>query len=1233
MATVFISHSSGDAQRATAIAEKLKERDFFSYFLDHDVERGIHAGRHWEKELYRRLLTCKAVVFVCTPESVSSKWCFAELTHARALGKPIVPVRTSDCALPEILRDVQAVDLHENAETAYARLWTALERIGVSEEDGAAWREDRPPYPGILPFDETDTAVFFGRRSEAGHLLELLERMRVAETRLAVIIGASGSGKSSLVRAGLVPRMRRARADWIPLDPVVAGSALLEDLAERLTVAFPDAGERPDFGAVHRVLADAASDVGQMEGGALSSLLRRLRIASGRKDAHVVWIVDQAERLLVRDRAAEAALRLIGNCASAPGLPLQLVLTLRSDHLDAFLASPAMDDVRFESVPLARLSMRRFGEVIEGPARLAGLELGPGLVAALVTDASRKDGLPLLAFVLRELWERYGEPQGLITLDDYHTGLGGLEGCIGKRAGKLIEEQPITDAERALLRSTMCRMARIGEGDSFVGQPIAWSSIPEPVRATIERLLDGRLLVSSTEHERQVEVAHDVLFNAWDELRGWLEDERQFLRWQRSLQLPLREWQQHGRDVEEVHLSGALLREASGWLASHGASMTEAERLLVTASLDRARAEEQRWQRSYQLSLAQQLSAQAQVILSTESAEHTERALLLATESMRRYIDLGIPSLEADQVLREVLSISAKRMLHTRSEQQVSASAVDVHPRAAVVAYGQNDGHVRLWNLSTNETNAGPRLTSAVERLSFSPDGRWLAIAGTSGECLLVDTAAGQIRSLDATSPETVHALAFSSDSSLVAVGFRRQALVWACDGGGEPTMVELPVGIGGPIVSLTFSGDGAVLVTLPLASAALCWNWRSQKIVGGLGERAGQVLHSPDGGFLAVAGWPGFQAILWDIYKRESRQIANNAARLAFSSNGQYVAIASPEHFARIWHLPDLTVAHTLRHSAEVWNVEFSPNGSMLATVGKNGVVHIWDVETGAELARMVHSGTVSSIRFLLDSRHLVTHSGDAVLTVWKIRDLREIAVFEHPVAVLGVAFSPEGRLLATRARARDNVAASLIDLTNYEAVEAFETSEGRQSSGPEYARELLDRHDRASSGRVQSPTGEWLAVMEDNTVRVYRADVGLSAESPLSDREPVASLVHERTVLRVVFSPDGRHLVTASDHDTARVWDVSLGIEVSRLSHDHPNVTDVDFHPAGTLIATASWDRTVRIWVWKPEDLVAEAATRLTRNLTHAEWHRYLPSEPYRRTIEEITAEELATEEIAGQ
>ena len=235
MPGIFISHSSHDNQAAGEVKERLTQQGFQSLFLDFDPADGIPAGRDWEKELYDQLRACSGVIFLCSENSMDSDWCFAEITHARALGKPLFPLIIAACELKPILRDIQAVDLTRDREAGFLRLWEGMKKKGLDPRDVFAWDVERAPYPGLMPFSEEDAAVFFGRDDDRDACLNILEQMtRFGGDRLLVVLGASGSGKSSLVRAGVVPRLRRI-PEWVVLDPMRPGREPIEELAKTLT--------------------------------------------------------------------------------------------------------------------------------------------------------------------------------------------------------------------------------------------------------------------------------------------------------------------------------------------------------------------------------------------------------------------------------------------------------------------------------------------------------------------------------------------------------------------------------------------------------------------------------------------------------------------------------------------------------------------------------------------------------------------------------------------------------------------------------------------------------------------------------------------------------------------------------------------------------------------------------------------------------------------------------------
>jgi len=238
MSSIFLSHSSQDNTIAQQVKARLEQWGHRSVFLDFDPERGIPAGRDWEKELYAKLRECRAVIILCSQASMASRWCFAEITHAKALGKHVFPIKIDGVQVDPILTGVQVIDATTDWDEAYQRLVKGLLAAGLDPNDLFDWDGTRPPYPGLMAFQEQDAAIFFGRDKEIWEGLALLNRLQqFGGPRLTLMLGASGSGKSSLMRAGLLPRLKRDQR-WVVVEPFRPLKAPFDELATVLSQRF-----------------------------------------------------------------------------------------------------------------------------------------------------------------------------------------------------------------------------------------------------------------------------------------------------------------------------------------------------------------------------------------------------------------------------------------------------------------------------------------------------------------------------------------------------------------------------------------------------------------------------------------------------------------------------------------------------------------------------------------------------------------------------------------------------------------------------------------------------------------------------------------------------------------------------------------------------------------------------------------------------------------------------------
>jgi hypothetical protein len=244
MPAIFISHSSRDQKVADDITRALKHLKFEEVFLDFDKDTGIGAGANWEKTLYEKLSRCHALVLVLTPNWLASIWCRIELAQARALGKIILPIICAPLGDRNVLPEVQAVDMVDWSSDGLARLEKRLRTIANELARGFTFDPNRPPYPGIYAFEAEDAAIYFGRDDETRAVIERLDGRRTqGGVRFHVVIGASGCGKSSLLKAGVLPQLSRRDRDWVVLPHIRPEKAPMEALAKALAqqLGNPDA--------------------------------------------------------------------------------------------------------------------------------------------------------------------------------------------------------------------------------------------------------------------------------------------------------------------------------------------------------------------------------------------------------------------------------------------------------------------------------------------------------------------------------------------------------------------------------------------------------------------------------------------------------------------------------------------------------------------------------------------------------------------------------------------------------------------------------------------------------------------------------------------------------------------------------------------------------------------------------------------------------------------------------
>jgi WD40 repeat protein len=1167
VASIFISHSSRDNQLAAEIKAWLVGQGYENVFLDFDKQTGLGAGREWERQLYEAIGRCHAVLLIVTSAWMESKWCFAEFTQARALGKEIFPlVATPDDRklIGPTLRTIQAALWGEAGKEHLAR---RLKEVADEIARGHRWDPARPPWPGILSFEAEDAAVFFGRDPEIRKIGELLEARRAqGGVRLLLIVGASGSGKSSVLKAGVLPYLARDRQRFLALPPFRPGRTPVMALAKVVAEAL---GRPGDFQAIR-------SELGGAEPGlALAGAVEALTVGPAR-EATVLLPIDQFEEIFTIAVGPErdTFLRLLLAAADQErALPIVVVATIRSDLLGEILKAEGFT-LAHEVFTLGSLPSERLASVIEGPAEVAAINLENGLVARILEDVGpAPEALPLLAFTLRELQQRHGGDKKLTLLEyeelgDAERGLRPLENAVRRAAEETLAAATPSSEELTALRETFIgHLVRLNEGGVRLRRPARMQDIPPPARRLVERLVAARLLsIRSEGSDNTIEVAHEALFKAWPQLGGWLDEEQDFFIGRRQIEDAERLWATTAEaEKDKALLSGLLLEKARQWSLSHPERL-KSVRDFVASSIRKSDLEQARARRRQRMLLAASLAAAlvfavlggVALLQSGIAKRETDRA-----EEQARIADVQKGRAEQETQRAEeqarIAADNAAGALAALSTIELEKENIVDAAKLALAAWPRSTTSrgVQLDAVIGNLSKVAPELlertwleqdvNDAFQAAAFSTDARRFALVTRDRRLLLRDVATERTSPHHQVFPYT-NSFAFSPDGSkFVASSPDNAARLWTGPAESEPAKVEAS---GGPVPAVAFLADGS-LVTASLQGTVTIWNADDPsrpmgQFLAEMARSGDELWHlavSPDGGVIVTGSRHG-EVRFWDAGTGDrigelpdkwdmlsGQDSSKEMAGLGYSPDGTvFFAIqrdgSSPDFDLALWNTtpakstsrrgsaPTLSVAAgnppivLLRRTS----FAFSRLGH-LAVGDRNGDLLIHDTREGlpdprAAVSGFVHAAAVTSIAFSLDGKRLLTGDLGGVAKLWALAPMSEIAQFDRKGASVAAVAFQDGERIAI----------------GY------------------------------GDGEVRSFR------IEEDALVIWRS---------IGGQDPLATAV----------SPNGSHVAVLSQDFVAQVHDAATGAEVASLSLPDIQINALAVSSDGAMLAVATDDK-VQVW-----------------------------------------------------
>jgi WD40 repeat protein len=1243
-----MSHSSLDNRQALALRQWLIDHDHSlknEIFLDLHPDAGISSGDRWMDALRAASTRCEAVICLLSANWEASAFCKAEYFLAELLSKKVFSARIDALAGEDPTRGWQQIDLFGEGPTApidigdggspvefslegLSRLRAGIAKAGIGAQS-FPWPppqdSERAPYRGWDPLDEADAAVFFGRDAQIIGGLDALRRMRSTGETLFVVHGPSGSGKSSFLRAGLLPRLRREDRDFVILDIVRPQGA---PLSGATGFAAATSATRSRFELTGPTQGDIEQACRKGEVAQVRHWLQDVQHAARTRLLEqtgegvlptLVVPVDQAEELFGADAGVEAPefLHLVAELARPadgqnPGpLGFVVALTIRADRYQELQDAPQMVDVRSVAfTALKPMPRTLFKDVITGPAERAShsgapLQIETGLITRLLDDCTEgADTLPLLALTLSLLFTKYrrvpvGESNGpsghrtatpRLMLADYEN-MGGIGRVVQTEIDGQLDADPTQRAaELATLRTAFIPwLATINPANDQPLRRIArWTDLPAHSHPLLKRLINRRLLVrDDRDGVGLVEVALESLLRQWDELVAWLAEERVDLKQADTLELTSTAWATSGND--DWLLYGSRLTDAEALLLKPGFR----ERLAPTVGLVQAsrrreneRAEAEKQQQEKQLRDAEAHAAALQ------KRSQILRRVLIATAVVAVIAVIGA----AVAVVQTKKAGDATQQALNRYKE-ATAARLDAEGAAIL-----SDNHAGTDAQAFQEVLAAHALRQQLPKDANSPP--------PSDDGPILDALVKRhttIRMVDAGGLVVTTALSPTGDRIATNVG--GAVRLWNVDTG-RPIGQPLPRDTGVTYSGVAFSPDGTRVAANSIGGNGgkvrmfeAGTDHHLERTFTGPDQDSSHIVFSPDGHRIA-AGYADGTAWVWNVDTGAPELTLTGfhhgaVNTVAFSPDGApgdpLIATGSDDQTVQLWNA--VTGHHVRAITApgmkSVATVAFSSGGFNVAAGDLNVAIRVWNPATGDLSTEMLDSGAVRSVAWNPTRLELASAGASGVVRLWHFPDSgipANTPLPGHLGETNDVTFSADGQRIA--AGGTDGIAqvwSPVLDepINNANLV----TGVGYSRDGQTVGAAGYDGKIQLFSSRTAAPLGDpllghsgKLTSIAFDPVDDLLAAGGQDGTVPLWDparSEPVRTLPGNAEVNSVAFSKDGALLASGSADHKVRLWNPHTGTPARpALTGPTEQVNSVAFSPVQHLVAASSADHKIYVW-----------------------------------------------------
>ncbi|NMG21267.1 CHAT domain-containing protein [Brasilonema bromeliae] len=1088
------------------------------------------------------------------------------------------------------------------------------------------------PYLGLSAFGEKDTAFFFGREKFTDELFRMTNQQP-----MVAVIGASGSGKSSVVFAGLIPKLRE-KGIWL-IESLRPKSQPFDELALALVRQL-----EPNLDGVDKVIK-VSKLAESLKKGEVKLHQVASQILENKSNKRFLLVVDQFEELYTQCQDKQEQQRFIDTLlATVSQKSITLVFTLRADFYGYVLSYLPFCEAlqQFKHTPLGLMRREELQAAIEQPAQKLNVKLQTYLAERILDDIGNEPGnLPLLEFALTQLWDN--QKNGEMTHRAYDE-IGGLKQALVKHAEQVYSR--LSQSQQQQTQRVFLALVRLGEATKDTRRVATHQEIGSGNWELVTHLAssEARLVVTGRNDksgEETVEVVHEVLIREWKRLRKWISINRDKLIQHRKIEAAATEWRDKGKSKDYL-LAGKQLNEAKAFQKEQASLFA----LSALASELIQKSIEYRWNNRLRLSsfgllpllaltvfsgfaTIGQRNAQIEQIKAFEQASDAEWRsnqdfeavidALRAGKALDKLLPFGLfkPDAELARVrgtLQKVVYTERVKEFNRLEEDYDLLASVVFSPDGQTIAVGSTNKSVTIWSLEGIKLQTLTGHDAEVKSVAFSPDSQTIATASDDKTVKLWKrNNTGQFN----TQPEQtltrhsggVKSVAFSPDGQTIATASDDKTVkLWKRNSTGQfNTQPEQTLtGHDAGVKSVAFSPDGQTIATASEDSTVKLWSIEGQELqtLTGHDGEVTSVAFSPDGLMLVASANLNGTIKLWKrnstgqfetqpdditpgVYIRSIRSVAFSPVRVASPQGfGQMLALATEDKTVILVNLQGQVLQTLTGHTGWVSSVAFSPDKKTLTLASSTDrTVKLWRFE-GKKLPTLsnVHERAIWRIAISPNGEMLASASIDGTVKLWKWDSTGQFetqpykTLIGHRNWVWSVAFSPDGKTIAT---ASDDKTVKLWSIEGEEL-------------------QTLTGHDGGVKSVAFSPDSKTIATAsDDKTVKLWKRDDS-TGEFVI---QPYKTLTgHNGKVFSVAFSPDGQTIATASDDNTVKLWNLDRSQVLRTLTGHKGDISSVVFSPNGQVLASASFDGSIKLW---KRGFTGQFETQAYKTLTgHTTW-----------------------------